>query len=194
MAKLLPYQNLSLEDMDGEIWKDIEGLEGYYEISSLGRVKSLSRLVITSKSRTTKLKILKGRITKYGYINITITFNAKQYGLIIHRVVAQHFINNLKNKKEVNHIDGNKLNNNVHNLEWVSSLENKCHQSKFIVNNKTSKYIGVSLNKDVKTKKWRSTIRINQKIIYLGSYYTEEEAYKVRCEYEKNNKIENKYL
>ena len=59
MDNLLPHQNLSLEDMEGEIWKDIEGLEGYYEISSLGRVKSLSRLVITSKSRTTKLKIQK---------------------------------------------------------------------------------------------------------------------------------------
>jgi hypothetical protein len=195
MNKLLPHQNLSLEDIEGEIWKDIEGYDGYYQISNFGRVKSLSRDVFNGMGYYLKKeKILKGRITKYGYINITITFNAKQYGLIIHRVVAQHFINNLKNKREVNHIDSIKLNNSVDNLEWVSSLENKCHKNKFTLNKKTSKYIGVALNKDVKTKKWRSTIKIKKKIIYLGSYYTEEEAYQRRCEYEKANNIENKYL
>ena len=71
MDNLLPHKNLSLEDMDGEIWKDIEGFEGYYQISNFGRVKSLSRIVIDSK-RNIKEKILKVRITKYGYINITI--------------------------------------------------------------------------------------------------------------------------
>jgi hypothetical protein len=194
MDNLLPHQNFSLEDIEGEIWKDIEGLNGYYQISSFGRIKSLSRMIITSRSRTTKERILKVRITKYGYINITITFNAKQYVLIVHRLVAQHFINNLKNKREINHIDSVKLNNSVENLEWVSCLENECHKNISEKKKLTSKYIGVSLNKDIKTKKWRSQIKINKKTIYLGSFKTEEEAYQARCDYEKANNIENKYL
>jgi hypothetical protein len=192
MDKLLPHQNFSLEDIEGEIWKDIEGLDGYYQISSFGRVKSLSRIAITSK-RNIKEKILKVRITKYGYITITISFNKKQYNFIIHRLVAQNFINNLKNKREVNHIDSIKLNNSVENLEWISSLENECHKNILRKENLTSKYIGVSLNKG-SIKKWRSQIKINQKAIHLGLFNTEEEAYQARCEYEKNNNIENKYL
>ena len=187
MDNLLPHKNLSLEDMDGEIWKDIEGFEGYYQISNFGRVKSLSRIVIDSK-RNIKEKILKVRITKYGYINITISFNRKQYSFIIHRLV-----DNPKNKREVNHINSIKLNNSDKNLEWTSSLENECHKNILRKENLTSKYIGVSLSKNL-GKKWRSQIKINQKSIHLGMFNTEEEAYQARCEYEKNNNIENKYL
>ena len=192
MDNLLPHKNLSIEDMDGEIWKDIEGFEGYYQISNFGRVKSLSRIVIDSK-RNIKEKILKVRITKYGYINITISFNRKQYSFIIHRLVAHYFIDNPKNKREVNHINSIKLNNSDKNLEWTSSLENECHKNILRKENLTSKYIGVSLSKNL-GKKWRSQIKINQKSIHLVMFNTEEEAYQARCEYEKNNNIENKYL
>jgi hypothetical protein len=109
---------------------------------------------------------------------------------MIHRLVALHFINNLNNKTDVNHIDFNKLNNNLKNLEWTSHLENISHYN---LNRRcSSNCTGVSLNK--KSNKWNSTIKINNKRFHLGSFKTEEEAYKARCDYEKANNIENKYL
>jgi pectate lyase len=78
----------------------------------------------------------------------------------------------------------------IHNLEWVSVMENNCHKSLNIKN--SSKYVGVSFNK--RQKKWDSRICISQKQFYLGTFKTEEEAYAKRVEYMVNNNIENKYL
>jgi hypothetical protein len=193
MDKLLPYQNLSLDDMQGEIWKDIQGYDGYYQVSNFGRIKSLSRLVWNGfSSHLTKDKIRKSVISKDGYTYVKILFNKKSMKFRVHRLVALHFIDNPNNKLEVNHIDSIRLNNNVKNLEWVSKSENQCHSK---INKKTtSKYVGVCLNKNFKTNVWISQIRINNKNIYLGIFKTEEEAYQARCDYEKNNNIENKYL
>lgn len=193
MNNLLPHQNFSLEDMDGEIWKDIEGYDGYYQISNLGRVKSLSRVVFNNFIyRTTRNRILKPVVNKYGYIKSLLSFNNKRINFQVHRLVALHFINNSKNKSQVNHIDSNKLNNNVKNLEWVSKIENQCHR--FINKKTTSIYVGVYFDKNNKNYPYRSQIQINKKHIVLGCFKTEEEAYQRRCEYEKANKIENKYL
>ena len=193
MDKLLPHQNLSLEDIEVEIWKDIEGFDGYYQISSFGRVKSLSREMFNGKCYFySKEKILKVQNHTHGYCVIVIRYNKKINNFYIHRLVAQYFIDNPKNKREVNHINFIKLNNDVENLEWVSSIENKSHIK--ILKKGTSKYVGVYYNHRSNTKCWQSSIQINYKKIDLGSYNTEEEAYQVRCEYEKNNNIENKYL
>lgn len=179
--------------MEGEIWKDIDGYSGYYQISNFGRVKSFSRLVLNGFSnRMTTIKIRKPKFNRSGYAEVCINFNNKSIQFRIHRLVALHFIDNPNNKSEVNHIDSNRLNNNVTNLEWTSKRENQCHGS--INRKKTSRYVGVWFNKKSKSNAWRSQIQINNKCIYLGSYHTEEEAYQARCDYEKNNKIENKYL
>jgi hypothetical protein len=192
MDKLLPHQNLSLEDMEGEIWKDIQGYEGYYQISSFGRVKSLSRLVCRGYVfRMCKDKIRKIRFMNNGYLEVNLWLESKGKKFRVHRLVALNFINNPNKKSDVNHIDSIRFNNNVKNLEWVSHLENICHSK---INRKTkSKYVGVSFSTKNKNA-WQSYICINNKTIYLGIYKTEEEAYQARCEYEKNNNIENKYL
>ncbi|HHX69283.1 MAG TPA: hypothetical protein GX708_14705 [Gallicola sp.] len=109
------------KDREKEIWKAIKGYEGHYEISNYGRVKSFP-----TKRRTTTI-ILKNKLTKDGYYETTLYANNKIKYIRTHRLVAQAFIPNLQNKPQVNHKDGNKLNNYVGNLEWVTNQENITH-------------------------------------------------------------------
>ena len=96
-----------------EVWKDIKNYEGCYQVSNLGRVRN-------------KIKILSPQISNCGYLRIML--KNKHYS--IHRLVAEAFIPNLENKPQVNHIDGNKTNNYVTNLEWVTASENQKHNYK----------------------------------------------------------------
>lgn len=102
-----------------EIWKDIEGYEGIYQVSNLGRVKSLKH----SKEG----KLLKGRVTGKGYLSVVLFRNSVRKSNSIHRLVAQAFIPNPENKPEVNHIDEDKTNNNIDNLDWSTPKENSNH-------------------------------------------------------------------
>lgn len=109
-----------------EIWKDIKGYEGLYQVSNLGNVKSLARVVphkITG-SRTIPEKILKPNSDDVGYLYVSLSKDGKKKNPKIHRLVAEAFIPNPKNLPQVNHIDENKLNNRVTNLEWSTSLDN----------------------------------------------------------------------
>jgi hypothetical protein len=99
-----------------EIWKDVVGYEGKYQISNLGRIKSLKG--------TQKIK--KSTINNRGY-RLTLLGYKPRKSFYIHRLVAQAFIPNPNNYPQVNHIDGNKLNNCVDNLEWCSQLDNIRH-------------------------------------------------------------------
>lgn len=111
-----------------EIWKDIIGYEGLYQISSWGNVKSLERKVNRGKYfRIVKERVLKISLNSIGYCQIKLCKNGKQKVLRVHRLVAIHFIDNLDNKLEVNHIDGNKTNNYYKNLEWCTRSENTQH-------------------------------------------------------------------
>ena len=108
-----------------EVWKDIEGYEGLYEVSNLGRVKSLPRIVKNRYGyRTTPEKILAPLVSVYQTVALN---NCGTKISSIHRIVAKTFIPNPLNKSCVNHIDCNPLNNNVSNLEWVTYLENQMH-------------------------------------------------------------------
>ena len=98
-----------------ELWKDIDGFVGKYQISNMGRVRSL---------HWNKEIILKGGISKFGYRRVVLTNNNYRKYYAIHRLVALAFIPNPENKPEVNHKDENKLNNRVDNLEWVTCKEN----------------------------------------------------------------------
>lgn len=100
-----------------EVWKDIVGYENLYQISNTGFVKNNDGL------------ILKGSSIR-GYKTCLLCNNKKRKGFRTHRLVALHFIDNPLNKKEVNHIDGNKANNNVDNLEWSTRLENAQHAAR----------------------------------------------------------------
>lgn len=114
-----------------EIWKDIEGYNGIYQISSLGRVKSIERVVHDSIGRT---RILKEKyikpIVSGEYYSINIRINNEYKPISIHRALATAFIPNPGEKPEVNHIDGNKFNNSLDNLEWVTYSENISHAYK----------------------------------------------------------------
>lgn len=113
-----------------EIWVDISGYEGHYQISNIGRVKSLSRMIISPNGRGTRFMhelILKIPVDKGGYLRAPLTVNNVQKYFSIHRLVAQSFIPNLNNLPEVNHKNGIKSDNRIENLEWCDRSFNKRH-------------------------------------------------------------------
>ena len=105
-----------------EIWKDIKEYEGLYQVSNLGRIKSLPR-----NGTVQVVKILNPCKDTYGYLRIKLSKNNKAKKYQVHRLVAQAFIPNPENKPQVNHLDGNKLNNYYKNLEWCTNGENQIH-------------------------------------------------------------------
>lgn len=110
--------------MNKEEWKDIKGFEEKYQISSLGRVRTLNW------KRSGKIKIMKPYLIR-GYFAMTFRLGgagSKQVHPLVHRLVAEAFIDNPDNKSDVNHIDGNRQNNNISNLEWATRAENERHK------------------------------------------------------------------
>ena len=143
----LSEKNSNKNEQNLEIWKDVVGYEGLYKISNLGRLKSLKRTFLYSKGvyRTFDERIKKvcetsKRKNRQGYLCSRLKDkNGKSKCEYIHILVAKAFIKNKGNKPTVNHIDGNKHNNNVINLEWCSYSENNSHAIK---NGLRPKYIG----------------------------------------------------
>lgn len=108
-----------------EVWKDVVSFEGYYQVSNLGKVKSLSRYVNTYNGK----RLIKGKIRrpqKHNQGYLTVSFSGVSSKLI-HRIVAQAFIPNPLNLEFVNHINGIKTDNRVENLEWVTRQQNEDH-------------------------------------------------------------------
>lgn len=113
--------------MTEEIWKDIEGYEGLYQISNLGRVKSLKHVIVRNNGvkQTFQEKILKTYICKTtGSPMIDLWFMGKEKRYTVHRLIAQAFIPNPENKPEINHINTIRNDNRIENLEWVTRTEN----------------------------------------------------------------------
>lgn len=110
-----------------EIWKDIIGYEGYYQVSNLGNVRSLDRFDGVHKRDG---KIIRPNLKANGYLQVGLRKHSERKWFGLHRLVAIHFIENPYNKPQVNHIDGNKQNNTVNNLEWVTGKENQTHAKK----------------------------------------------------------------
>lgn len=111
-----------------EIWKPVVGYEGLYEVSNIGRVKSLSRTVCTKKSQYQKSeRILIQRIGTVGYPILELCRLSKSKTISVHRLVAKSFLENKNNYPYINHKDGNKINNHVDNLEWCTPSQNNIH-------------------------------------------------------------------
>ena len=112
-----------------EIWKDIQGYEGFYQISNLGNVKSLERVVDKGNGilQHRKERIMNKRESIDGYYIAKLNVNKKSTSIAIHILVARHFIDNPNNYPEVNHKDCNRKNNQVDNLEWCTHQQNVEH-------------------------------------------------------------------
>lgn len=108
-----------------EIWKEVKNYEGKYLVSNKGRVRSLERKA--SDGRRVREKMLKQTLGKCPYISSMLVGNGKNKRIYIHRLVAEAFLEEKPGRLIVNHLDGNKLNNNVNNLEWCTTKENNAH-------------------------------------------------------------------
>lgn len=109
-----------------ENWRSIAGYEGIYEISDHGNVKSLNY------NHTGKPKLLAPKVGRLGYVSVMLCKGGSNKNMSVHILVARAFIENPEAKTQVNHIDGDKQNNNVWNLEWVTPSENVQHSFKFL--------------------------------------------------------------
>jgi len=112
-----------------EIWHPCAGFETHYEVSNLGNVRSIERMVnhYCGGSKVNPSTILKAGKSKSGYLTVSFCIDGVKSNQSVHRLVARAFIENESNKPQVNHKDGNKHNNNVDNLEWVTRSENGLH-------------------------------------------------------------------
>lgn len=158
-----------------EIFKDVPGYEGMYQVSNLGKVKSLERLVLykDGRSKLIKEREIKSNLDKYGYYKVRLSFKSKAKNFFVHQLVAMAFLDHKPNGMEivVDHINRNRKDNNVSNLRLVTNRENT-NQKHF---KSSSKYTGVCWSKQ--KNKWTSQIVINKKLIYLGAFTDEYEAH-----------------
>jgi hypothetical protein len=117
-----------------EIYKDIKGYEDRYQVSNIGNIKSKKIILYPNitQPQVYPEKILKLEETKKGYLRVMLAKNGVHKKIYVHRLVAQHFIPNIKNKAQVNHKNGTKADNRVENLEWVTMLENIAHYNNFL--------------------------------------------------------------
>ena len=124
-----------------EQWKDIKGYEGKYQISNLGRVKSLDY------HRSGKEKEIIPVLKKTGYYQVNLYLNGRYKTKRIHRLVAEAFVDNENNCSIVNHIDGDKTNNCASNLEWTTVQYNTWHATHIIKTNVSSLYLATEASK-----------------------------------------------
>lgn len=148
-----------------EIYKDVVGYEGIYQVSNLGNIKSL---------KFNKERLLNPCKDLDGYYKINLVINGLSKSRLVHQLVAESFLNHIRcgTKLVVNHIDFDRANNNINNLEIVTFRENTNRKHL----KSSSKYVGVCWDKN--RNKWRSKIRINGKMVNLGRFENELDASK----------------
>jgi hypothetical protein len=119
--------------MEQEIWKPIKGYEGYYEVSNMGRIKSLSKSWVTGERwgvRTKEESFLKfglAKRQKTNYYRVVLCVDKAKLNKSVHRIVAEHFCDNPNNLNVVNHLNSNPLDNRADNLEWTTAKGNVLH-------------------------------------------------------------------
>lgn len=176
-----------------EIFKDIKGYEGYYQISNLGTVKTLDRTIVRSDgvSQNLKSRVTKQRLNWNGYLIVSLSKQGINKIYLVHRLIAIHFIENPKGKNLINHKNKKITDNSIENLEWVDYSENRCHGILDNKKNMTSDYFGVSFSKCA--KKYEAYVSVNCKKKYLGLFETAIDAHEARLKYQLDNNIHNSY-
>jgi hypothetical protein len=161
--------------MNDECWIPISGWHGLYEVSNFGHIKSLQNQISTgSRNCVIRERILRLRHDKDGYLLVDLQNAGKKVTYKVHRLVAIAFIKNPKNKPQVNHKDGNKENNNVNNLEWVTDSENKVHRYSELQKSKgDSGFYGVNWRAD--RGKWRAYLSVGG-YTHLGLFAIKADA------------------
>lgn len=168
-----------------EIWKFIEGYDEAYRVSNLGRVQSCKKRGRVGKNNVWReLRLKKDK----GYLRCALFKNSLPKKIQVHILVLNAFSVNINNHPQVNHIDGNRSNNKLENLEWVSRRENQTHRH--LLHNLT-KIVGVTFNK--RDKMFYSKITISGKAKYLGCFKTSDEAHAAYIKALQDYGITNKY-
>lgn len=178
-----------VEDLDGEIWKDVINYEGVYRVSNFGRVK---RYFYHSGNGeyVQRHRLIKNILAKNGYFNITLIKNGLKRPIGVHRLVAQAFIPNQDNKPQVNHINKDRGDNRIENLEWVTHRENISHA--YNLKDTKSSFMGVGYVGHRKNK-WVALIHVNGRNIKIGYFDTDIEAAKAYNDTLDEYGIDNKY-
>jgi hypothetical protein len=155
-----------------EIWKKVVGYENFYEVSNLGNVRSIERKITQNRNGKNIERILKPKERRKahngnGYLFVPLTNGIERKNKYIHRIVADAFL--LKNGENliVDHKDSDRSNNNLSNLQWITQRENTSKSNK----NTSSIFTGVCFVK--RTGKWKASIRIKSKPIFLGYFNCE---------------------
>jgi len=172
-----------------EEWRDIPGYEGSYQVSDLGRVKSLARIILrndgTTDPKKDRILIHSTKPNKYPHVYLCGIGKPKHHS--IHRLVAIVFVENTLCLPNVNHKNSDKHDNKAENLEWVTQRENVVHG--FSKKDKSSKYPGVRKQGNA----WRASIRLKNNRYFLGPFLSEIDAHNAyKKELEKND-IVNRY-
>jgi hypothetical protein len=150
--------------MKNEIWKDVPNYEGHYKVSNYGRLKTLKR---------NKERLMSPAIGGTNYLQVLLYKNSIRTNFKLHQIVAMAFLGHIPKGHNlvVDHIDNNKLNNRLENLQIISNRENISKDKKGY----TSQYVGVSWDK--RQKKWSSNITLNRIIKRIGFFKDEFEAH-----------------
>ena len=157
-----------------EKWKDVKEYEGFYEVSNLGRIRrkdgKVKSGIKNNDLRFIKGKMLKQHLKRNGYLTVDLSKQNKVKTISVHRIVATAFLEPIEGKDQVNHINGNKTDNRIENLEWVTSSENRIHAFK------------TGLQENANKKK----VRCNQLNMVFDSSYSAAEY--INDKYFKNTK------
>jgi hypothetical protein len=134
-----------------EIWKDVKNFEGIYQVSNLGNIRRVATIIpFKGTPSIRKGRLLKPTKNTKGYFTIVLCWKGYRRTVNLHRLIAECFIDNPDNKPQVNHIDGDKLNNHIDNLEWCTPGENQKHAYSTGLKNRNEKFFRSKLtNNDV---------------------------------------------